>query len=177
MELPPLNALKAFDAAARHGSFKLAAAELCITISAVSRHVAHLEAHLGVSLFERQHRRVQLTKYGKDYHRSTKGALSTIAAVTQGVIGHHNSRPLRLRLPPSCAVRWLVPRLKRFNARHPEIGIEIATAHEPADFNNDDIDAAVLYGEEVDLRLSAKRLFDEVLVPLHSDFDSLDVSG
>ena len=152
MALPPLNALKAFDAAARHGSFKLAAAELCITIGAVSRHVAHLEAHLGVSLFERQHRRIELTKYGKDYHRGTNGALSTIAAATQGVIGHRDSRPLRLKLPPSCAVRWLVPRLKRFSARHPDIAVEIATAPEPADFDSEDIDAAVVYGDAVDLR-------------------------
>ncbi|MBL8672408.1 MAG: LysR family transcriptional regulator, partial [Alphaproteobacteria bacterium] len=100
--MPPLNALRAFAAAAQHGSFKQAGAELSVTPGAVSRHVAALEGFLGIRLFERRNRQVILTRTGETYARQVQQALARIAEATAAVIGS-DERTIRLKMPPTFA--------------------------------------------------------------------------
>lgn len=164
--LPPLNAVRAFEAAARHLSFKQAGAELCVTPGAISRHIANLEAFLGARLFVRGHREVALTKAGEKYLREVRDSLERIARATAAIGARWNDKVLRLKLPPTFAIRWLVPRLGRFHAQHPEISVQVMTSHDPADFDHDEVDAAVGYGRAVEDGLAGERLFNEALVPV-----------
>lgn len=124
MENPPLNALAAFEAAARLGSFTRAGEELCVTQAAVSQHVRHLEEYLGVPLFLRRASGVRLTPDGERYYLAVSGALDTLrresARLRQG------SGPLSVVAEASFANRWLAPRLSRFCERYPDIDIRIA---------------------------------------------------
>jgi LysR family transcriptional regulator, glycine cleavage system transcriptional activator len=168
MHLPPLNAVRAFDAAARHLSFRRAADELCVTAGAISRQVANLEAFLGIRLFVRRHRQVTLTRAGKIYLADVREGLSRISQATAALDTRLETNVLRLKLPPTFAMRWLMPRLVRFHAHHPEISVQITTSHAPADFENDDIDAAVQYSQVLKKGLLGERLFNEVLIPVHN---------
>jgi LysR family glycine cleavage system transcriptional activator len=167
MHLPPLNAVRAFDSAARHLSFRCAAEELCVTPGAVSRQVANLEAFLGIRLFIRRHRQVALTKAGKMYLADVREGLVRIAQATAALDARSGDKVLRLKLPPTFAIRWLVPRLGRFHAHHPDISVQITTSHAPADFDNDEIDAAVQYSNGLKPGFLGERLFNEVLIPVY----------
>jgi LysR family glycine cleavage system transcriptional activator len=123
LRLPPLNALRAFEAAGRHLSFKQAAVELCVTQGAISRHILNLEEHLGVSLFNRSHRQVTLTPAGVAYLQETRDAFLRISDATARTQSRTGERTLRIKAPPTCSIRWLVPRLGRFHALHPEIAV------------------------------------------------------
>lgn len=166
MRLPPLNSVRAFDAAARHLSFRRAAEELRVTPGAVSRQVANLEAFLGAQLFVRQHRQVSLTKLGKVYLADIREGLARIAQATAVVDSRVNDNTLRLKLPPTFATRWLLPRLGRFHAHHPDISVQITTSHAPADFERDEVDAAVQYSTRLAKGCLGERLFKEVLIPV-----------
>jgi LysR family transcriptional regulator, glycine cleavage system transcriptional activator len=165
--LPPLNALRAFEAAARHLSFKQAAAELCVTPGAISRHVGNLEDDLGTSLFIRRNRSIRLTRHGESYLGDVRGAFERMdratAALRSTLI---DEKSLRLKLPPTCAMRWLVPRLAGFHTQHPDISVQISTSHEPVDFDHDEVDLAIQYGTGIGPGLAGERLFDEVLMPV-----------
>ena len=141
--LPPLNALRAFEAAGRHLSFKAAAAELCVTQGAVSRHVLNLESFLGVSLFVRSHRQVSLTPEGLAYLKEARDALLRISDATSRARSRTDERTLRIKAPPSCSIRWLVPRLGRFHARHPDVAVQVTTSHDPIDFDRDQVDVEI----------------------------------
>lgn len=108
-KLPPLNAMRAFEAAARNASFTRAASELCVSQGAVSRHVSLLEAWLGVKLFSRERHGVELTLPGAGYFRTIKDALDQIEAGTRQLRLSPDDGRLRLKLPPTFAIRWLVP--------------------------------------------------------------------
>jgi LysR family glycine cleavage system transcriptional activator len=164
--LPPLNALRAFEAAARHQSFKEAGEELRVTPGAISRHVSNLESFLGLRLFVRRNRRVTLTRSGQAYLRQVQDGLAQIARATAALAARAGSRTLRLKLPPTFAARWLVPRLGRFHALHPRISVQITTSHDPADYENEDIDAAVQYGTALGPGLTGELLFHEMLIPI-----------
>jgi LysR family glycine cleavage system transcriptional activator len=166
--LPPLNALRAFEAAGRHLSFKQAAAELCVTQGAISRHVLNLESFLGVSLFVRSHRQVALTAEGAAYLRDARDALLRISDATSRARSRTDERTLRIKAPPSCSIRWLVPRLGRFHARHPDIAVQVTTSHDPLDFDRDQVDVGVHYGEDTADDWNHERLFGEVLIPICS---------
>jgi LysR family glycine cleavage system transcriptional activator len=166
--LPPLNAVRAFDAAARRLSFKAAGDELNVTPGAISRQIAALEAALGVRLFERSHRRVALTQAGQVYLGEVRPALERIALATGLVAASADEKVLRLKLPPTCAIRWLVPRLAKFHARHPSISVQVTTSHDRVDFERDQIDAAIFWGEALGPGLAGERLFGERLVPVCS---------
>jgi LysR family transcriptional regulator, glycine cleavage system transcriptional activator len=169
LRLPPLNALRAFEAAARHSSFARAADELCVTPGAVSRHILKLEAYLGTKLFKRAHAQVELTPAGAAYLLEIRDAFVRISqATTTTRTTGLNERLLRIKVPPTCAARWLVPRLAHFHAEHPEISIQLTTSHDAVEFGRDDVDAAVQYGREVGPGLASQRLFDEVLLPVCS---------
>lgn len=168
LQLPPLNALRAFEVAARHLSFKRAAEELCVTQSAVSRHILNLEDFLGTKLFQRRHRQVVLTREGSVYLQAVREALIGIANATSALAAARDQRMLKLKMPPTCAIRWLVPRLARFHDRHPEVSVQLTTSHDPVNFDRDDVDVAVQYGRRVQRGLEGERLFGEVLVPVVS---------
>jgi LysR family glycine cleavage system transcriptional activator len=166
--LPPLNALRAFEAAGRHLSFKAAATELCVTQGAVSRHVLNLESFLGIDLFVRTHRQVSLTPEGVAYLQEARDALLRISDATTRARSRTDERTLRIKAPPSCSIRWLVPRLGRFHARHPDIAVQVTTSHDPIDFERDQVDVGVHYGEETNAEWRFERLFREVLIPICS---------
>lgn len=166
--MPPLNAVRAFDAAARRLSFTAAGEELSVTPGAISRHVATLEQALGVRLFERRHRKVVLTRAGEIYLAEIRPALERIALAGDALAAGQDDNVLRLKLPPTCAVRWLVPRLARFHARHPQLSLQVTTSHEPVDFDREQIDAAIYWGESLRRGLAGERLFGERLVPVCS---------
>ncbi len=167
LRLPPLNALRAFEAAARHSSFKRAADELCVTPGAVSRHVLKLEAFLGAKLFFRRHAQVDLTPEGSAYLQEIREAFVRIShATTKTRAAGLDERLLRIKVPPTCAARWLVPRLAHFHADHADISIQLTTSHDAVDFGRDDVDAAVHYGVGAGADLESVKLFGEVLLPV-----------
>jgi LysR family glycine cleavage system transcriptional activator len=165
-KLPPLNALRAFEAAARLSSFKLAGAELHVTPGAVSHQVVNLERYLGTQLFVRHHRSVLPTLAGRAYLREIQKSLQRIAHATDALTKRLDKSTLRLKAPPTFAARWLVPRLADFHARYPDISVQVATSHDPVDFANDEVDAAVSYGTSQPRGIAGERLFREVLVPV-----------
>lgn len=166
---PPLNTLRVFDSAARHLSFKLAAAELCVTQGAVTRQIQKLEEHLDMRLFVRGHRRVELTPAGSQYALVIRDALRRIDGATAALLSSRDSKVLKVRLPPTFGIRWLVPRLARFHAQHPELSVQISTPYETPNFDEEGVDIAVCYGEQpLPPDIACERLFGEVLVPIVS---------
>src|ERR1700759_2771342 len=132
--LPPLNAIKAFEAAARLGSFARAAAELNVTHGAVSRQVRLLEDWLGTRLFLRTSRNAVPTQMGKDLLAEAGPALDRLAAVSQRLRNPMPAaRPLRVSALPTFAMRWLIPRLPEFQRHHPGLEMLIVTASTPAE--------------------------------------------
>ena len=117
--LPPLNALKAFEAAARHESFTRAAEELCVTQGAVSHQVKALEAELGIKLFNRERQRLVITEAGRDYLTVVRDALDRIAVGTERLLQRQNAGVLTVSTSPDFAAKWLVHRLGHFAEAHP----------------------------------------------------------
>jgi LysR family glycine cleavage system transcriptional activator len=144
--LPSLNALRAFEAAARHLSFSRAADELSVTHAAVSHQIKALEADLGVSLFRRITRGVRLTEAGQAYLPVLRDAFDAIAETTARLRADEESGLLTVATTPSFAARWLVPRLGGFYADHPEIDVRLYPSIELIDFARDDVDIAVRFG-------------------------------
>ena len=127
--LPPLNALRAFEAAARHASFTKAADELHVTHGAVSRHVQALEAWLDQPLFERHNRRVVLTEAGAAYLAEIGAALDRIALATARQVEGHRRRLLRVNALATFTMRWLIPRLSAFQLAHPATEVRLTTSN------------------------------------------------
>lgn len=168
LRLPPLNAIKAFEATARHLSFTKAARELCVTQSAVSRHVQALENELGSKLFTRHHRTIELTAKGEIYFRALRDAFDRIRDATEHVSGGAHLATLRLKLPPTFAIRWIVPRLARLHAIDRTFDVQITTSHSPVDFSREEIDVAIHSGEAPPPGTISTRLIGEVLTPVCS---------
>ena len=166
--LPPLNALKAFEAAARSESFTRAAEELNVTQGAVSHQIKALEATLGVRLFNRERQRLTMTGAGRDYHAVIRDALDRIAAGTDRLVQRKGSGVLTVSTSSDFAAKWLVHRLGRFVESHPEIDLRVlATAHH-VDFVSEDVDIAVRHGNGKWPGLEAVRLCSERLFPVCS---------
>lgn len=127
-KLPPLNALKAFEAAARHGSFSAAAEALGVTHGAISRQLQTLEDWVGTRLFDRLGRRVQLNDRGRDYLVAVQLALDGIAAATQRLVETSGNVRLVIDALPTFTMRWLLPRLSRFQQRHPGVELQLVTS-------------------------------------------------
>lgn len=144
--LPPLNALRCFDIAAKHLSFTKAAAELHVTHSAVSHQIKALEEWLGLPLFRRVNRGLVLTEAGQAYLKPIREAFERLGDATRRLRVRERSGPLTVSVMPSFAGKWLVPRLGRFRQRHPDIDVRISASSELADFERDDVDIAVRYG-------------------------------
>lgn len=166
--MPPLNALRAFEAASRHLSFKRAAEELCVTQGAISRHIQKLEAYLGVDLFERSHRRVTLTPEGMRYVHDVREAFRRVEDATETIMASNNRRSLKVKVPPTFAIRWLVPRLAGFQARCPDMSLQISTPFVSPVFERD-LDIAVYYpSPSLPEDIACEQLFDEVMTPVVS---------
>ena len=166
--LPPLNALRAFEAAARHLSFTRAAEELNVTQAAISHQVKALEERLGVRLFRRLNRALLLSEAGQGYLPPVRDALDAIAEATERLVARDGSGALTVSINPSVAAMWLVPRLMRFRAAHPEIDVRISADDRLADFARDDVDLAIRYGRGVYPGLHVVRLMTEDVFPVCS---------
>jgi len=166
--LPPLNALRAFEAAARHLSFHRAADELHVTPSAVSHQIKSLEDHLGVRLFRRLTRQVAMTHEGQEYLRPVRTALDQIDAATQRILGLRGGLSLTLSVSPTFATEWLVPHLSGFQTEYPDIEVRLVTNREVPDFSRSDADVAMPYGTGDWPGLVAHLLLTEELVPVCS---------
>src|SRR3546814_9270688 len=126
-KLPPLNALRAFEAAARHLSFTKAASELNVTQAAISHQVKALEQHLGLTLFRLLNRRMVLTEAGQLYQPVLRDSFDAIAGATARLRREQYSGPLHISVLPSLAAKWLLPRISRFRDRHPEIDCMVSS--------------------------------------------------
>ncbi|HEY9344707.1 MAG TPA: LysR family transcriptional regulator, partial [Inquilinus sp.] len=166
LRLPPLPALRFFEAVGRHLSFKLAAAELNVTPSAVSHGIVGLERALGVELFVREPRRLSLTPEGADYLPYVSEALSLIAIGTQRLPHHRGGRTITISCAPTFAARWLLPRLHRFGERWPTISVTVDTSRRQVGFPVDGFDFAIRMSRAAGAAWT--RLFGEILVPVCS---------
>ncbi|AYH43940.1 LysR substrate-binding domain-containing protein [Azoarcus sp. DN11] len=163
--LPPLNALRAFEAAARHDSFKLAAEELCVTQAAISRQIQTLEAFYGQKLFLRGNRKVELTDAGHSLYLAASSALQHIATASRDLLRHNRHEDLNLITTTAFAQLWLMPRLKRLRAQYPELQLFLVSADGNPDYH-ERFDAAVTLGLEEHPQYVAEHLFSEEIFPV-----------
>jgi LysR family transcriptional regulator, glycine cleavage system transcriptional activator len=166
--LPPLNALRAFEAAARHLSMKDAAAELSVTPGAVSQLVRGLEERLGTQLFRRGNRSLVLTEAGQSYFAPIRHAFRQIGEATRRLQAQPNAGVLTVSAPPAFAASWLVPRLGRFRARQADIELNIATTRGLANFAADGVDVAIRHGLGRYPGLRCDRIAGIAMVPVCS---------
>jgi len=166
--LPPLNALRAFEAAARHLSISRAAAELHVTPAAISHQVKALEEWLGVPLFRRLNRQVLLTDEGQVCLHGLRDGFDRLLATVERVRRRSSEGPLTVSAAQSFAGKWLVPRLERFRRAHPDIDVRIDANPGLTDFARDNIDIAVRYGRGRYPGLRVERLMIESVFPLCS---------
>jgi LysR family glycine cleavage system transcriptional activator len=145
-KLPPLNSIRAFEAAARHQSFTAAAAELSVTLTAVSHQIRQLEARIGHKLFERTGRAVTLTPVGRALYPLVRDGFDQIAQAFEAVHADANEDSIQLSATRAFAERWLMPRLSRFNAVYPNVTVHIHGSEKTVDLAHDDIDLAIRYG-------------------------------
>jgi len=165
--LPPLNALRAFEAAGRLGSIKEAAAELHVTHGAVSQQVRALEAWLGAALFERQHRRVVLTAAARAYLDEISPLFEQLAqASARYGLARPVSRTLSVNALATFTLRWLVPRLGRFRDAHPGVDVAVETTNEPLESLNDDWDVIVRGGPDTFYGYAMRPFLREERVPV-----------
>jgi DNA-binding transcriptional LysR family regulator len=164
--LPPLNALRAFEAAARHLSFTRAADELHVTQAAVSHQIKSLEEHLGLPLFRRLPRRLILTEEGQILLPELRDAFNRIGAAVERVSARGAGGTLTVSSMTTIVMGWLVPRLPRFQAAHPEIEVRLVTSQRLVDFTREDIDVAIRFGHGKWPGLKVERMFGERLTPL-----------
>jgi LysR family glycine cleavage system transcriptional activator len=161
--LPPLNALKAFEAAARYESFTRAAEELCVTQGAVSHQVKALEAELGIKLFNRERQRLIITEAGREYLVVLRDAFDRIAVGTERLVQRQSSGVITVSTSPDFAAKWLVNRLGRFAETHPGIDLRVSATLHHVDFAREDVDLAVRHGEGNWAGLDVVRLCTEQL--------------
>ena len=166
--LPPLNALRAFEAAARHLSFTKAAEELYVTQAAISHQVKALEEALGVQLFRRLNRRLMLTDAGQLYLPALTEAFDGIDAATGRLRADENAGSLTVSVANSLAAKWLLPRLPRFRERHPEIDVEISASDRLVDFGRDNADMGIRYGLGNYPGLKVDPLMEDTVFPVCS---------
>lgn len=145
-DLPPLNALRAFEAAGRHRSFTRAAVELNVTPAAVSHQVNALERYLGLRLFRRHPQGLLLTEAGQRAMPGIGSGFDQIAAAVAGLRAAESEQPLTVSVTPSLAARWLVTRLEQFRGLHPGIEVRIDTGEQLTDFRREDVDVGLRYG-------------------------------
>jgi len=167
-KLPPLNAVPAFEAAARHLNFSRAADELNVTHGAISRAIKNLEDQLGVLLFERATRSVRLTAVGEPYARAVRDALDQLTVATASATARHSGSTLNVSTSDGFAGKWLVPRLYRFHRAHGDIDVRVSTTGRLTNFLGDGIDIAIRYGAGNYPGLTSEFLTGEEVFPVCS---------
>src|SRR6202051_3535814 len=161
--LPPLNALKAFEAAARHESFTQAADELCVTQGAVSHQVKALEVELSLKLFNRERQRLVITEAGRDYLNVVRDALDRIAVGTERLLQRQSAGVLTVSTSPDFAAKWLVHRLGHFAEAHASIDLRVSATLHHVDFAREEVDLAVRHGDGNWVGFDVSRLCTEQL--------------
>jgi LysR family transcriptional regulator, glycine cleavage system transcriptional activator len=165
-QLPPLNALRTFEAAARHESFSRAADELFVTHGAVSHQMRALEAELGSALFARDGKRVRLTETGRRFAKEVRAALMALADATREVRAGERERRLVVSSASSFSARWITPRIGGFIERNPQIDLELVSTNALTDFSREDVDVAIRFGLGNYPDLHVEPLLEEVFFPV-----------
>ena len=166
--LPSLNGLRAFEAAARHLSFTVAASELNVTQTAISHQIRRLEEELGIRLFVRQNRALALTPEARDYLPGVRAAFNDLRLATDRLLRKGDDHVLTVSTLASLAAKWLLPRLSRFQESHPGIDVRITTSTGLVDFKSGNVDAAIRYGRGLWPGLRADWLMADQLFPVCS---------
>jgi LysR family glycine cleavage system transcriptional activator len=161
--LPPLNALRFFEAAARHRSFARAAAELHVTPAAVSQQIKLLEDHLGTTLFRRG-KSLALNESAEQVLPLVSEAFDQLERAMLKIRSGNPGGPLVVSTPPAFAARWLIPRMDDFHARHPEVEVHMLATRRPVDFAVEDVDMAIRFGSGDYPGVLAERLMPEKIV-------------
>lgn len=164
--LPPLNALRAFDAIVRSGSVTQAAVQLHVTTSAVSHLLHRLEEDLGLELFHREAGRLVLTTRGRAYHADIGAAFERIAAATERLVQETERPVVQVTAMPAFAIQWLVPRLADFYATHRDIDVRVGVTTRVVDIDATDDDLAIRFGAGAWPNATAERLFRETVEPV-----------
>ncbi|MEO9823726.1 MAG: transcriptional regulator GcvA [Paracoccaceae bacterium] len=164
--LPPLTALRAFDAAARHMSFAKAAEELNVTPAALSFQIKSLEDHLGAQVFRRLNRAIELTEEGQALLPGTRDGFAALTAAWRTTKRMTDQNVLTVTAGPAFTSLWLAPRLYTFALAHPEIEVRFVASFSMADFDRDDVDLAIRFGQGQDPGLFSLPLIDEWLTPM-----------
>nr|WP_067288055.1 LysR substrate-binding domain-containing protein [Marinobacterium profundum] len=163
--LPPLNALRTFEAAARHESFKAAAEELCVTQAAISRQIQTLEAFYRLKLFIRSNRKVELSSEGRGLYLAASAALEHIAAASRDLLQRKHPGHISLTTTTSFSQLWLLPRLKQLRTHHPELQLQLISGEGNPGYN-EGFDAAVTLGMQEHPLYVAEYLFSEEVFPV-----------
>lgn len=166
--LPPLNALRAFEASARQLSFTRAAEELFVTQAAISHQIKALEDNLGIKLFMRKNRALLLTEEGQSYYLDIKDVFNSLHEATERLLARGAKGAITVSLQPSFAIQWLVPRLNTFNLLHPDIDVRIKAVDQPENSLTEDVDIAIYYGRGRWSGIHADQLHTEYLIPVCS---------
>lgn len=165
-DLPPLRALTAFEAAARLGSFRLAASELGITRSAVSHQVKSLEQRLGVQLFRRDARRAELTQAGQTYFPPVRDAFDMVEAQTRALKPSASDNELTVQVYVTVALKWLIPRLHDFERRYPDMKVRLSTSYFDWDFDEKNVDVGLILARNRSPDHYYRTLFASLLTPI-----------
>ncbi|MGB3726687.1 MAG: transcriptional regulator GcvA [Glaciecola sp.] len=166
--LPPLNALKAFESAARQLSFTKAADELFVTQAAVSHQIKSLESYLSIKLFHRKNRALLLTEEGQAYYQDLRDIFVHMQDATERLMAMGAKGAITIATPPSFASQWLVPRMHEFSAMHTDIDVRIKAVDLDEGFLDDSVDIAVFYGKGSWQGLHSVKLLSEYLTPMCS---------
>lgn len=165
-KLPPLNAVRAFEAAARHVSFTKAAKELCVTHGAVSKQVATLETWLATPLFNRSQSQVTLTDAGRTFFAAVTPALDRIAVTSMQLLEQTEPTGLRINAPPTFTMRWLIPRISAYQRKQPGIEVKLTTSTAPVNFEERAYDVAIRAGHHPLPGLTSVPFMAEIIVPI-----------
>jgi LysR family glycine cleavage system transcriptional activator len=166
--LPPLNALRAFEAAARHLNFSRAADELAVTPGAVSQQIQNLEDYVGAALFKRTPKGLLLTDAAQTALPALREAFDRLAEAASLLTAAVDGRRLTLTAPPSFAAKWLVPRLGAFEQAHPQVDVWLSAGIELVDMTAGEVDVAIRYGAGRYPGLEVRRLLGEMVIPVIS---------
>lgn len=177
--IPPIAAIRAFEAVARLGSFTEAANELNLTQTAVSHQMKLLEERLNCQMFFRMNRSISLTPEGEVYLKTVQPSLKALEEASRAVSEASDNHSLSISVYPSFAARWLVPRLNGFQAKHPDIRIKLDISHELEDLRAREFDLSIRFGRGKWAGHKSTKLFDEALVPVAAPglLSSKPVSG
>ena len=168
VRLPPMQALRAFEAAARERSLTRAADSLNVTHGAISHQIKSLESDLGVRLVERSGRGIRLTDEGERFASRVRAAFAELTTAVHEITARSNPRLLRVSVVPSFAARWLLPRIRNFLAAYPDVDLDVRSNIVNIDFQRDDADIAIRYGHGDWPGVTAEHLLDDWFFPVCS---------